>query len=153
MLHMSNLAQTGDHYTQIAMFGWANVGPTDAHWLGQRWHQPLAQRCFGQLPLRWPNGDVSPLGQRPANVGPTESSMTLGQRLTNVVMLFINIVCFNCIYLLLYRCPSVPVVLLYLAIHFKCRFNCGLPRCKWCISADKSELCYQGRKWVYSMAK
>ena len=140
-------------YTQIAMFGWANVGPTDAHWLGQRWHQPLAQRCFGQLPLRWPNGDVSPLGQRPANVGPTESSTTLGQRLTNVVMLFLFIVCFNCIYLLLYRCPSVPVVLLYLAIHFKCRFNCGLPRCKRCISADKSELCYQGRKRVYSMAK
>ena len=138
---------------QIAMFGWANVGPTDAHWLGQRWHQPLAQRCFGQLPLRWPNGGVSPLGQRPANVGPTESSTTLGQRLTNVVMLFLFVVCFSCIYLLLYRCPCVPVVLLYLAIHFECRFNCGLPRCKRCISADKSELCYQGRKRVYSMTK
>ena len=81
------------------MFGWANVGPTDAHWLGQRWHQPLAQRCFGRLPLRWPNGDVSPLGQRPANVGPIESSTTLGQRLTIVVMLFLFIVFFNsCIY-------------------------------------------------------
>ena len=108
--------------------GWANVGIS-------RWPNVVLANC--------PYVGPTATRRRWANVQPTESSTTLGQRLTNVVMLFLFILCVNCIYLLLYRCPSVPVVPLNLTIHFKCRFNCGLPRCKRCISADKSELCCQ----------
>ena len=49
--------------------------------LGQCWHQPLAQRCFGQLPIRWPN--VQPtLGQ--------QSYTTLDKRWANDFSSWVN---------------------------------------------------------------